>query len=261
MGTRQVAEGWSNAQVKLQEFIDANPGAPPLWIRAMRIELEAAEFTALQKSLDDMSLTLQGLRENWDDVTVAVEAWARTNKDATDDQIEQYRAIQQGMKEAEINKGLRETAWELFGKQNKWDDVMTATEAFKRANRNATPEQIETFRAQQHGLAIENLKSSVDPIFESRQRMTMAIRAFKSGEIDQETLRRITKQEQGKFKKDWAFEGSVGAGDLGRTIQNALLKPQDKTVKEMQELNQHQKELKGVLEQIRDKPAAGVLAK
>jgi hypothetical protein len=38
-------------------------------------------------------------------------------------------------------------------------------------------------------------------------------------------------------KREWAFEGSVAAGDLGRRLQDALLKPKDKNLDEAKKAN------------------------
>jgi hypothetical protein len=58
-------------------------------------------------------------------------------------------------------------------------------------------------------------------------------------------------------KREWAFEGTVGAGDLGRRIQDALLKPKDKNLEALEKGNQLQRDanadlaaMRGRLEQI-----------
>lgn len=103
-------------------------------------------------------------------------------------------------------------------------------------------------------------ESVMTPIEESQQRIKKAFAAFQRGDVTEDVFQRVVKQEQKKFatKKDWAFEGSVGVGDLGRRIQDALLKPKDKNLEEAKEQTKHLGNIEKVLEIIEKKGVGGL---
>lgn len=254
-------EEWSDARKKLQEFIDANPGANQAVINQMRRAYEAMDMAKAQKDVDALGRSIRAITEEWTDAEKATEDWARANQGASWAQVRAYKAQQDALRSANIGKELNDMAFKLYGMTQLWTDLETRVQEYARAHNGMSVQEANNYRAmleamkpwekaKAEGLFPEQLKEAAEEQSAKSERRLNAIMQAKNltpGEREALLL-----QERAKLGRNMAWTGTVSAGDLGRQIQNALLAPRDMTLEEAKRQSTLLEQIETTLGTIRD---------
>jgi tape measure domain-containing protein len=255
--TKALSEGWDESTTSLDKFIQEHKYIKSDEVTAYTNALNALGEAKANKELADIQYTLNSLVGRWGDAEKATMDWAKANQRANQDQVELYYQLQQGMQFQKIQNELQDLSASVDTLAWGFDTAGRKTFDWARANKTATQAQIDQYQALQIAMeevqAVDAAWKETHSVEESANRINTLVDAFNYGRMDAETLERSLMQEKGKFGQSWAFTGSVGAGDLGRQIQDAMLKPTDKTLAEAKEQNQHLRSIDDLLKFIKDK--------
>jgi tape measure domain-containing protein len=263
---KQVLGGYTDAEMAANKFgntVGITRGQADAYLAtAKRIE-RANAFRKVQDEIKELTKNVAAGSLGLTDMQAHLRELSQT-EGVTESQIRMVKFLSEvkagNTALADAKKQLKDLRKEIFFLANGYTEAEKAKYNFDeslgqdiRGDRQGNARRA---RASQQFGAGQDLKAILDDqkkiwddmVSKAKNIMTPSEKAKKDAdEIANMFLNRLITKEQTKQelerikkefgKKDWAFEGSVGVSDLGRRIQDALLKPTDKGLTEQIKMN------------------------